>query len=287
MPRAHDNAHDNAYDNARLAAAYEAGNEMPETSLRAWTDLIASFAPGPAPAMVEIGAGTGMFCAAMARWHGASPVLGVDPSPAMLAQARLLNHHEPAVHYVNGTAEAVPTGSALFDLALLSRVIHHLPDRRACARELVRVLRPGGVAVIRTTFRENLDSVVYDYWPRLRETDTRRFPSRDDVLTDFTLPGLSLLQVASFAQPLTESLTAYHARMATRPQSKFAHLSPTEFTACLTRLHTAATTQHPAQPVLERYDVVVLTRTDASASPTSTTAWSRTRAATPAHEDFS
>jgi tRNA G46 methylase TrmB len=60
---------------------------MPEASLRAWVELIGSFTPAPAPAVVEIGAGTGMFCAALARWRQASLVVGVDPSVAMLAQA--------------------------------------------------------------------------------------------------------------------------------------------------------------------------------------------------------
>ncbi|WP_328914708.1 MULTISPECIES: class I SAM-dependent methyltransferase [unclassified Streptomyces] len=250
------------YDDVQLAGVYQAGNEMPEVSLRAWVDLIGSFSPRPAPAVVEIGAGTGMFCAAMARWRRASLVVGVDPSEAMLAQARQFNGREAGVHYVGGTADAVPTGGDLFDLALLSRVIHHLPNRLACARELVRVLRPGGVAVIRTTFREGLDSVVYDYWPRLREIDAERFPGRDEVLADFTGSGFSVLELASFAQPVTGSLSEYHARMRTRPQSKFTHLTSAEFSDGLTRMKADADAEQGphSRPVLERYDVAVLIR---------------------------
>jgi tRNA G46 methylase TrmB len=53
---------------------------MSEASLRAWVELDGSFTPAPAPAVVEIGAGTGMFCAALARWRQASLVVGVDPA---------------------------------------------------------------------------------------------------------------------------------------------------------------------------------------------------------------
>lgn len=95
------------YDNAQLARAYQPGNGMPEASLRAWTELIGSFSPRTVPAVVEIGAGTGMFCAAMARWLPAPIVLGVDPSIAMLEQARRFNRH-PSVHYAAGTAESLP-----------------------------------------------------------------------------------------------------------------------------------------------------------------------------------
>ncbi|MFB7663234.1 methyltransferase domain-containing protein [Kitasatospora sp. NPDC056138] len=247
------------HDDVRLAGAYQAGNGMPESSLRAWAGLIASFAPRPAPAVLEIGAGTGMFCAALARWQRAAPVLGVDPSVPMLEQARRHNAH-PGVHYVVGSAEAVPTRAQSFDLALLSRVVHHLPDRPSCARELARVLRPGGVAVIRTTFRERLDALVYDYWPRLRAVDEQRFPGREEVLADFTRAGFAVREVTSFAQPVTPGLRAYHERMSTRPQSKFGCLTTEEFENGLRRLAGDAASEPAAAPwpVPERYDLAVL-----------------------------
>ncbi|MEV0374851.1 class I SAM-dependent methyltransferase [Streptomyces sp. NPDC050636] len=247
------------YDDVRLAGVYQQGNEMPEESLRAWAELIGSFSARSAPAVVEIGAGTGMFCAAMARWLQASTVVGIDPSVPMLAQARRFSRH-PAVHYVGGTAEAVPTRGQLFDLALLSRVIHHLPDRRACARELARVLRPGGVVVIRTTFREGLDAMVYRYWPQLREIDARRFPSREEVLADFTSIGFGVQEITSFARPIAASLRDFHTRMGTRPQSKFTHLTTSEFQEGLQRLESDAAVEAPLRPAVvdERYDVAVL-----------------------------
>jgi SAM-dependent methyltransferase len=51
--------------------------------------------------VIDIGAGTGMFSAAMARWLEASVVIGVDPSIPMLMQARRC-HPGPGVHYVAG-----------------------------------------------------------------------------------------------------------------------------------------------------------------------------------------
>jgi len=248
------------YDDVRLAGVYQPGNEMPEASLRAWTDLIGSFSPRSAPAVVEIGAGTGMFCAAMARWLRASVVLGVDPSVPMLAQARRYSRH-PCVHYVAGTADSVPAQERSFDLALLSRVVHHLPDRRACALELARILRPDGVVVIRTTFRENLDALVYHYWPLLRPSDARRFPARQEVLADFTAARFTVRQVTSFAQPVAASLRDYHTRMATRPQSKFTQLTSAQFQQGLRLLETDAAAEVSTQPtaVTERYDVAVLT----------------------------
>ncbi|MFJ2027993.1 class I SAM-dependent methyltransferase [Streptomyces sp. NPDC087897] len=249
------------YDDERLAGAYERGNEMPEGSLRAWVALIASYVQQLSPSIVEIGSGTGIFSAAMARWIEGSEVVAVDASEAMLAEARQ-HHAHPAVRYLSGEAEAVPAAAGAFDLALMSRVIHHIPDRARAARELARVLRVGGTAIIRTTFRERLDAVVYDYWPQLRVIDERRFPGEEEVVADLVSVGFTLEEVTSFAQPVAASLAEYHARLISRPQSKFTHLTDVEFHRGLVRLETAARSAalDGPLPVLERYDVAVFSR---------------------------
>ncbi|HSR86107.1 MAG TPA: hypothetical protein VLM11_18170, partial [Streptosporangiaceae bacterium] len=55
------------------------------------------------------------------------------------------------------------------------------------AAELKRALRRGGVAVVRTTVRDRLDSRVYDYWPQLRALDASRFPSQGQIEGKFVL----------------------------------------------------------------------------------------------------
>lgn len=248
------------YDDERLAGVYQPGNQMPQRSLRAWAKLIGSFSTRSGSIVLDMGAGTGMFATAMARWLPARAVAGIDPSAAMLAQARRAAVH-PRVHYAAGAAEAIPARHQVFDLALLSRVIHHLPDRRACASELARVLRPGGTAVIRTTFRSNLDAPVYQYWPRLLEIDRKRFPGTSEVIADFSAADFTVTQLTSFAQPVTASLREYHARLATRPQSKFTYLTEAEFREGLQQLERDALAEPPSRPapVNERYDVLVLT----------------------------
>jgi hypothetical protein len=139
-------------------------------------------------------------------------------------------------------------------------VIHHLPDRVQAGRELARILQPGGATVIRTTFRERLDALVYDYWPRLRELDEQRFPSRSEVLEDFAAAGFAVRTVTSFARPVTASLRDYHTRMASQPQSKFTQLTAAEFRDGLRRLKADAQVERMTCPipVTERYDIAVL-----------------------------
>ncbi|MER0240479.1 hypothetical protein AAHZ94_00240 [Streptomyces sp. HSW2009] len=114
--------------------------------------------------------------------------------------------------------------------------------------------------MVRTTFRERLDAVVYDYWPQLRALDARRFPNRAEVVADFLAAGFRLESVDSFAQPVAAGLADYRARLTHAPQSKFTQLTDAQFTRGLARMEAAAAAEAAAggpRPVLERYDVAV------------------------------
>ncbi|GAA1976496.1 class I SAM-dependent methyltransferase [Kitasatospora viridis] len=253
-----------AHQDPRLAGAYERGNAMPAASLAAWTELIAdrlgrAERPGESGWLLEVGCGTGVFCAALAELLPGVRVTGVDPSEAMLAEAAR-HHAHPRVEYLHGLADALPLPDGSCDGALISRVVHHIPDRPAAARELARVLRPGGRVLIRTTVRERLDSPVYTYWPQLLDTDRRRFCAEQELLADFAGAGFVPDGWESFAQPIAGSLAELRERYALRAESKLAALGEAEFAAGLERLAAAAEGEGEGRPVLERYDVLVLRR---------------------------
>jgi ubiquinone/menaquinone biosynthesis C-methylase UbiE len=96
--------------------------------------------------VLDLGCGTGRFAAALTEQHGCS-VIGVDPSPGMLAQAR---KREAAVTWLDGRAEAIPLEDGSVERAFLQTVVHLVEDRRAASAELRRVVEPGGVVAILT-----------------------------------------------------------------------------------------------------------------------------------------
>lgn len=228
---------------------------MPDESLRAWVDLIVACSPARSPEVLDVGAGTGLFAVALARRAPVRTVVAVDASPAMLGHA---SRHKN-VRYLRAAAEALPLAGGRFDLALLSRVIHHLPDRRRAGAELKRVLRPGGAVVVRTTVRERLDAIVYEYWPELRGLDAGRFPSEAEIITDFAAAGLRVADVRSFSQPVQPSLQTWRDAVQRRPQSKFGQLSDAQFRSGLARLDRAIAAGVSTDPVCERYDVLIFT----------------------------
>lgn len=95
-------------------------------------------------AAVDIGAGTGKSTAGLLARFPAESVTAVDPSAEMLA---VLRDELPGVRVAPGRAEALPIPGGSVDAALLAQAWHWV-EPRDCGRELLRVLRPGGVAAI-------------------------------------------------------------------------------------------------------------------------------------------
>ena len=73
-------------------------------------------------------------------------VVGVDISPDMLAVARERMADGGLVNVTlrEGRGESIPAEDATFDVVLSSLTLMYVIDRAAAAREIARVLRPGG-----------------------------------------------------------------------------------------------------------------------------------------------
>lgn len=96
---------------------------------------------GPGVRALELGCGTGLFTAKVAR-SGAA-LAGIDLSPDLLASARRRTAGLSNVRLVCGNAEEMPYPDGAFDAVYGSSVLHHLDLERA-VREVFRVLKPGG-----------------------------------------------------------------------------------------------------------------------------------------------
>ena len=100
--------------------------------------------------LLDIACGTGRTLHQIARTHPDLRYYGVDLSPAyvQLARRRLVDLAEVALAVEN--AEALPFADAAFDVATSVYLFHELPRnaRRNVAREMFRVVRPGGLLVV-------------------------------------------------------------------------------------------------------------------------------------------
>lgn len=75
----------------------------------------------------------------------ATEVIGVDPSPEMLAMARRAAAGRPQrVELIEGSAERLPLDDRSVDTVVVTWSLCSVPDARAAVAEARRVLRPGG-----------------------------------------------------------------------------------------------------------------------------------------------
>jgi demethylmenaquinone methyltransferase / 2-methoxy-6-polyprenyl-1,4-benzoquinol methylase len=95
----------------------------------------------PGMRVLDVGTGTGLLACAAARIVGAPAlVTGVDPSPGMIAHARV----PEGVRLLSGSAEKIPAPDAAADFLSLGYALRHISDLAAAFTEFYRVLRPGG-----------------------------------------------------------------------------------------------------------------------------------------------
>lgn len=243
---------------------YAQGRAISPQALQNWIGAFSRHAgPSRPQTVLDLGSGTGRFTPALADEFG-GPVLGVEPSVRM-REIAIASAPHPAVMYLDGRAERIPLPDRSCDLALLFLVLHHVVDRRAAARELARVLRPGGKLLIRSTLPERQQDLLwYRYFPRARAVEARVFPSLAEIERLFTAAGFSLVEVTAVRHPIAGSLAEYAGRLKLRAISTFEHLDEEEIVAGFARMDADAAAQAAdPRPIAEDCQLLVLARTAA------------------------
>jgi ubiquinone/menaquinone biosynthesis C-methylase UbiE len=245
----------------RLYQAYRAGRSLSADTGRLWMDAISGHV-GRARAdltILDLGAGTGRFSVLLAEAFDAR-VVAVEPSAKMRADAERGSAH-PRVLYRDGTAGAIPAADGEFAFALLSMIIHHVPDLDACARELHRVVERGGLVFIRNTFSGRLDGIRhYEFFPSARAIDEARLPRVERVREAFEARGFAFEALDTVEQEIDSSLAAHYDRIKRRALSSFELISDAEFERGLQLMRIAAAHETIPTPVLEKIDLLVLRR---------------------------
>ena len=110
-----------------------------EPDLAFWREALGLPAAGR---LLDAGGGTGRISQPLAA--DVDAVVLVDAAWKMAAQAR----RKPNLSALTAEAEAFPFASHSFSRVMMVDALHHVRDPRLCAREMLRVLEPGGRLVI-------------------------------------------------------------------------------------------------------------------------------------------
>jgi SAM-dependent methyltransferase len=114
--------------------------------------------------VLDLGCGPGFFTIELAK-RGAKNLMAVDLTPAAieLAEKRCQVYQVPARFQIQN-AEKLTFPDATFTHVHCNGVIHYAPDPEACVREMARVLKPGGTAMISVYYR----NIYLRSWPLLK-----------------------------------------------------------------------------------------------------------------------
>jgi len=110
-------------------------------------EAIASIAPDPR-LILDVGAGTGRLARKVAQRFPGARVVGVDPAPGMVEEARRVGGPE----FLVAPAERLPFEEGTFDVAVSTFSFHHWEDHARGLLEVRRVLRDGGALAVTDAF---------------------------------------------------------------------------------------------------------------------------------------
>ena len=117
--------------------------KMREPVFREAFRVLQRYKPVPG-SVLDIGCGIGSFLS-VCRENGWN-VTGVDPSSIACQVAR----REYGLEIINDTFSSARMGDRKFDAVFAAQVLHHLPEPAGFLADLAKVVKPGGVIVLRT-----------------------------------------------------------------------------------------------------------------------------------------
>ncbi|MEK7275888.1 MAG: class I SAM-dependent methyltransferase, partial [Chloroflexota bacterium] len=104
---------------------------------------------------LEVGCGMGYNAQRLAQFGARVTAIDLAHQAVLLTRERFAMRGLHADSLV-ADAENLPFKDCAFEMAFSSGVIHHSPDTQAAAREIVRILRPGGAAAVMIYHRDSI-----------------------------------------------------------------------------------------------------------------------------------
>lgn len=124
----------------------------------------------------DIGAGTGFVTEGLLR-NGVK-VIAIDQSQEMLDQMRSKFGDQSNAEFLQGTSENLPLEDKTTDYAFANMYLHHVDSPDRAIKEMVRILKPGGILVMTDLDTHNFEFLRvehHDRWMGFKRKDIEKW----------------------------------------------------------------------------------------------------------------
>jgi SAM-dependent methyltransferase len=190
--------------------------------------------------VLDVGCGTGGFAREIALVTGAS-VTGLDASAAFLEHARVSSQRSDSVTWVEADAQDMPFPPKTFDRVLLSLVLHQLARPWSAVQEAARVLRDGGVVLVRTIDPDDaVGRVPTRYLPSMAAADKGRMPTIASIVEWLATSGFVDITVTRHDRNAVLDLANEERAVRTEVEARYPMVSRVELEAGIDRMRADA-----------------------------------------------
>jgi MPBQ/MSBQ methyltransferase len=138
----------------------------------------------PNTTLLDVGCGIGGSSRILARDYGFA-VTGITISPQQVKRAQELTPKELDVQFLVDDAMALSFPDASFDVVWSIEAGPHMPDKAVFAKELMRVLKPGGVLVVADWNQRDDRQKPLNFWEK---------PVMQQLLDQWSHPAFSSIE---------------------------------------------------------------------------------------------
>jgi ubiquinone/menaquinone biosynthesis C-methylase UbiE len=164
-----------------IADTYDIARVLPEKNLEYWVELICQkIGSSEDVDFLDLGCGTGRFSIPISTRLGYR-VTGADNSQRMLNKAKRKSGGEE-IRWDIQDAQDLSYGNQSYDAVFMSHLLHHTPNPVAVIKECNRVLKSGGILLIRYGAWEHIENdPEHRFFPDVYRIDQARTPTIREV----------------------------------------------------------------------------------------------------------
>jgi len=173
-----------------------------------FANLVARFYPHKKATVLDLGTGTAQIPILLVQQCPQWQIIAVDLAESMLTVGQKnvdAAGFSEQIELVLADSKNLDYADQSFDVVMSNSLIHHLPDPLPCFREMRRLLKPGGVIVLRDLFRPESTTIIDDIiaGAKTGELDQHQLKLfRDSLHAAFTVEEIqAIAATAGFENP--------------------------------------------------------------------------------------